>query len=274
MSDTLDNLILYERFIAGKTADEAVIKYKTTYKNSDLIISKSDEIKEKQLKSKAIKNQEEFLSLVKNFKKLIVSFYAIGGAIIPNKCLLNFFKKIFIEAKKNNVERLILSAPEQAFYKKYKCLRIDAAKIAKKVGFENFYVTQQTYIKNSLEEVKELVKCNIKISLVGGRFRTIDSVRTNIIAERELIIDNYKQIRKYLENYPVIDNTQNYQLINWLITNFNNPILQYCYGVNNNIDNDYSQENISVNCPYGKYKNCLIYVICNNNNSASHESQS
>ena len=278
MVPTLDNFELYKRFTSGKTEEQSIENYKKYYKNSGYIIGISEEIVQCKFKKRALENQIKMIDMLKRHKKIYIDFYSIGGAIFSNKCLYVFFEKLFKNAKELKTESISLSAPQQLYYNKYKELRIYATNIAEKNNINSFYVTQQAYLKSSLEDVKELIQsCNANIALVCGGFRLVDSNNSNLLVEREEIIESYKNIRCFLKhnNIKFTDNTQNKYLINWLIKNntVKDLIVNFCYGTNFNVENS-KIINKYVKLNVGDYKLNINASNSSNNNSSSHESQS
>jgi hypothetical protein len=272
---TLDNVKLNRRFIAGSTVEEALKKYSENYKNSGFIIGIIDEIRNKEFKNEAYKNQRSYFDYVKKYKKLSINFYSIGGAILQEKCLISFYKSILDCAKKYNLEFIILTSPEELFYEKYLKIMSEIIRYINKINFEKCFISIPVYKTTTEKDIIEL-KQNGKynIALVCGGFRIYDSMDKNIIPTREQILNRYLFIREkiYKDNFTIIDQTNNFALRRKLIELYGSNItVNYFYGTNNAdiVFGGYNQNVLLLIGP--DYKRAINYTIRRNNDNSSHE---
>lgn len=274
-NDTLDNFELNKRYIAGTTDEEAFRNYNSNYKNSGFIIGIMDEIKNKEFKNDAYKNQRSYFDYVEKYKKLSINFYSIGGAILQEKCLIKFYKSILDCAKKNNLEFIILTSPEELFFEKYLNMMSEIIRYVNKINFHKCFISLPAYkttIEKDIIELKQNGKYNI--ALVCGGFRTYDSMAKNIIPQRKDILNRYLFIREKLhkDNFNIIDQTNNFALRRKLIEYYgSNIIVNYFYGTNN-ADIVFGGYNQNVSLLIGPdFKRSINYTIRRNNDSSSHE---
>lgn len=275
MKPNLNNIELNKRFIAGKNEEEALLNYNSYYKNSGYALFIIDEIKNKEFKNDAFENQKKYFEYVKKHKKILIGFYAVGGAILEINCLIKFYKSILDCAKKYNLEFIILTSPEELFFEKYLSIMSEIIKYINKINFQKCFITLPIYKTTIEKDILELNKNGkYNVSLVCGGFRIYDSMDKYIVSDREQILNRYLFIREKLckNNCKIIDQTNNFRLRRKLIELYGSNILvNYFYGTNNadNVFGEYNQNVVLTIAP--SYEKAINYTLRRNNDSTSHE---
>ena len=240
---------LFNRFSVGKNMNEILSKHKLLFKNSNIVLRiKEDE------DTNYMKNQEEYIKLVKQGHNITIGTIAIGIDILSVDKLTSYLKKIIYIAKQNNVI-IFLNQHEDKYKSKTDMIMSNIADYALSINYTNLYVTFQVYRKNSINDIHKFVKKYtnlIGIRIVKGAYLIKDNSTGKVHDDKEIIRNNYINAVKYLHNnnVRVLYATHDRDIRDYIIKHdlYNKTLnsFQSLYGYDNGLDYDYKDFNQDV----------------------------